>query len=304
MIYVVGHKSPDTDSVASAIVLSDYLNKKGLKSKPAINGKLNNESKFVLSLAKREKPQEITKASNKKFFLVDHGSLDQSVDGLEEEAIIGVLDHHKMSGIATDRPIFYRSEPVGSTASLVFILFSEAGIELNKSQKILLLSAIISDTLKFTSPTTTKEDEKIARFLAKETGLRLSDLAKKMFQAKSDISGMRAKDILMKDFKEFKLGKIDIGVGVHETVLTAPVQDMKKEIFEEIDKMKKSKDLIFFAVIDILKKESLLYLSSEKEKKVAQKVFKGKISKDNIMILPGVVSRKKQIIPPLSEALK
>jgi len=306
MIYVVGHKNPDTDSIVSALVFSSYLNKKKIKCQPCFIGKINRETSFVLSLINEEKISQIKKAGLKdKFYLVDHNSLEQSVPNLKKENVLGVLDHHKMSGFSTDEPIFYRSEVVGSTASLVFKLFQESGFELSKKQAFLLLAGLVSDTLKMTSPTTTLEDKRIAGILEKKSGFKINDLAQKMFKSKSDISGMKVKDIVLADFKEFTFPKGKVGFGVYETVSSDSLDGIKERIIKELTLIKKEKELDygFFGLIDIIKKQCFLYLVSENEKKISQEIFKGKYQEPEIYLMPGIVSRKKQIMPLLSKKL-
>ncbi len=305
IIYVVGHKSPDTDSMVSAMVFSDYLKKKKIKAVPAVAGKLNKESNFILSFLKEKKPCLVSSAGNKTFFLVDHGNLKESPENLKPSSLYGVLDHHKMSGISTDTSIFYRSEPLGSTATLVYKMFNEAEIKLTKKQASLLLCGIVSDTLKFNSSTTTKEDEIIARDLEKTSELKINDLSKKMFKAKSDISGMKARDIILDDYKEYDFPKAKIGFGVHETTDFSTVNEIKEELIKEMERIKKEKklDLIFFAGVDILNKNAFFYLNSFKEEEIIKKCFKGKIKEKGIMMVSGMVSRKKEMLPSLSKIL-
>ncbi len=304
-IFVIGHKNPDTDSVVSAIVFSSYLKKKKIDAIPVVAGELNKETKFVLSFLKEKTPKLLSLAGNKIFFLVDHGSLEESLDGIKKQSIYGVLDHHKMSGISTDSPIFYRAEPLGSTSSLVYKMFCESKIKLNKKEAGLLLCGIISDTLKFNSSTTTKEDKLIAKKLVSLSGLKINQLAKEMFEAKSDISKMKTKDIILRDYKEYKFSKAKIGFGVHETTNPLSVNKIKDNLIKKMGEIKKQKklDLIFFAVVDILNKNSFFYIESLKEKEIIKKSFKFKPKEDKIIIVSNIVSRKKDMIPPLSQIL-
>ena len=196
MFYICGHKNPDTDSIVSAIVMEDYFKKLGEKAKAIRVGKINRETEFVLKQNKIKSPVLIKKLSGKEVFLVDHNELEQAGDGIDKAKIIGVLDHHRIGGgISTDGPIYFRVEPVGCTSTLIFKLFQEKEILLNKKQAFLLLCAILSDTLKFNSPTTTKEDIKIAKKLSEICKQNINNLAEKMFKAKSDISGIDIKDL-------------------------------------------------------------------------------------------------------------
>ncbi len=306
MIIVIGHKSPDTDSVVSAIVYSSYLKKMRINAVPAVAGKINRETSLILKKMKERKPLSLKKAKkNDEFYLVDHNGLEQSLSGVKEENILGFVDHHQLAGTRTSQPIFCRCQPVGSTSTIIFEMFRESGFRLTRKESGLLLCGIISDTLKLTSSTTTKKDEKIARLLAKETGIKTGDLAQEMFRAKSDISGMNPKEIVIKDYKEYNFLKAKIGVGVYETTSVSAIGEIKEKIFKEISQIKKEKniDLMFFAVIDIFKKECFLYLDSSEELKIAQQAFKDKYAKKGIIKINGITSRKKQIIPPLSKIL-
>ena len=305
MIIVIGHKNPDTDTIVSAIVWAEFLNISGKKAKAYRAGELNFETKYVLTRFKQKAPALVGDLENKEVFLVDHGELKQSPEGIEKAKIIGVLDHHRLAGIATTEPTYYRCEPIGSTSSLIAKIFNETGKKINKKQASLLLSGIISDTLKFTSPTTTDEDKKIGKQLQKIAGININELANKMFESKSSLKGMSLEDILQKDYKEFEFGRQKIGIGVYETASVSAFDKMKSKIFDNLAKLKTQRkmDLIYFGVIDILKHEGFLYLIGEKEKEIAQKAFKGKIE-NNIMRVPGLVSRKKQMVPVLAKILE
>jgi manganese-dependent inorganic pyrophosphatase len=171
---------------------------------------------------------------------------------------------------------------------------------LNKKQAFLLLCAILSDTLKFNSPTTTKEDIKIGKKLSEICQQNINKLAEKMFKAKSDISGINLKDLILQDFKKYSEKNVNFGIGVCETVLPETVLEKKQEILKLLPQIKKQKklDLMFFAVVDIIKKQTYLFVDGEEEKLIAKKSFKKK-SKDDLIFLPGIVSRKKQIAPEI-----
>jgi len=198
----------------------------------------------------------------------------------------------------------YRAEPVGSTCTVIASIFKENGVKPNKQQAGLLLCGIISDTLKFTSPTTTDTDKKIAEELEKISGIKINPLAEKMFEAKSDISKMSLEEIVNADYKIFEEQNTKLGFGVYETT-NPKVFDSKKDNLVSLLTNKKTKEnlnLIFFAVVDIIKQKSFLYLIGDSEKNIAQKAFGGKIDQ-NIMVLDKIVSRKKQMIPPILKAI-
>jgi manganese-dependent inorganic pyrophosphatase len=313
-LIIIGHKNPDTDSIVTPLVLAEFLKKikkpfSGLSAFKIIKvvraGNLNKETKFVLNYFQEKKPPLIKSLTKKNVFLIDHGDYEQAARGIKEANIVGILDHHKLGGIRTQIPIFYRAEPIGSSSTIVAKMFFENNLSLDKKTAGLLLAGILSDTLKFTSPTTTKDDKEVAKVLAKASKENIDELSQKMFDAKSDISGISAEEIVATDYKEFKTAETDFAIGVHETTCPQRVLALKEDIFPALRRLKKKRkmDLLFFALIDILKKNSTFFLLGEKEKKVAQKVFKKK-EKDNLIFLPRVVSRKKQILPPLINFLE
>ncbi len=303
--FVVGHKNPDTDSVISAMIYSLYLKKMKIDAVPIILAKPNKETKFILDYFSVKSPSVISEIKAGKYHLVDHGGLEQSVPGLKEEDISSVVDHHQMVGLKTIEPIFYRAEPVGSTATLLFKMFKEKGWKLNKTESSLLLAGIISDTLYLTSKTTSKEDKDALRELNKLAKLDLKNFSDKMFEAKSDISGMSFTEVVTADYKDYDFAGKNICISVFETVSTKPFEGKEKEIIEIINKFKDKKkaDLLFFGLVDILKKKTILYCSGEEELVVAKKAFKVASKDKNTLVLPGVTSRKKELIPPLFKVL-
>ena len=308
MIYIVGHKNPDTDSIVSCLVWQNYKRKIGLKNVLAVRiGELNRETEFVLRFFGVKNLKEIKKVNKKdSIILLDHNLYQQAVEGAKEAEIIEVLDHHYLGDFQTEKPIYYRSEPVGSTSTIIAEIFKERKFKPNRKEAGLLLAGIISDTLNFTSPTTTEIDKKIAKWLNKFAKLNIKKLAEKMFSAKSDISGLSFKEIVSKDYKEFNFKNKKLAIAVWETVKTDSFFGKEKEIFSALKKLKEKNhlDLIFFALVDILKKNAYLYCLTEKEKEIAKKAFLGKEIKNNIFFLEGIVSRKKQMVPKIAAKLE
>ncbi len=304
MIYLVSHKNPDTDSIVSSLVMKGFLKRSSQEVMACRIGEVNKETAYILNYFKEKAPSLIKNVSGKKIFLIDHNEIEHGGKGMEKAEIVGILDHHRLGGIETVFPIFSRTEPLGSTSTLVFKLFKEKGLTINKKQAALLLAGIISDTLKFISPTTTDEDKKIAKELEKISGENINKLTQEMFKARFDVSGINLKDLLNKDYKEFKLGKAIVGIAVWETPSPQGILEKKTKIIERLKKIKKQRkcDLIYFGTLDIFKKECNLIVIGEEERKVAEKAF-GKKEKENIIYLPGVISRKKQIIPKLVKVL-
>jgi len=304
MISIFGHKNPDTDAIVAPIVWESFLKRKKIKAKAFRQGPLNQETKFVLKFFKVKEPPLKTKVKpNEKIILLDHNLYSQAPEGAKKADLIQVIDHHFIGDFQTKKPIYYRAEPLGSTSTIIAKIFFENGISLRKKEAGLLLAGIISDTLKFSSPTTTPEDKKIAKKLEKIAEVNINELAQKMFEAKSEIKGLSLKEIILKDFKEFEAKKAKFGIGVWETVipdsLISKAKDLKKEI--EILREEKNLDFLFFGIVDIIKKKTF-FLLSEKEKEILKKAFSGKIEED-FLVAQGIVSRKKQMVPKFLEIL-
>lgn len=300
---IIGHKNPDTDSVVSALVLAQVREKIGHKNQtPARAGELNNETKFVLKQLKVKAPKLAKDVRGKEIFLVDHNAAKESPAGREQAILRGVLDHHYLSGLETVEPIYFRCKPVGSTSTLVARLAAQNNVKLSKTQAGLLLAGILSDTLAFASPTTTREDEKRAREMQKISGLKINVFAQQMFEAKSSLAGIKISEIVGKDYKEYSFGQTKFGFGVWETVLAKPLLAKKEELKKSLAALKKKnkQDFIFFAVVDIFKNQSHWVVLGEAEKTVIEKVFKFK-EKDGVVFMPEIVSRKKQMVPSLGK---
>ncbi len=297
-ITVTGHQNSDTDSVVSAIIVSKYLIN---DSFPVVLGKISNESKFVLSKFNIEEPP-VCKQLPKSVFLVDHNEMSQSIPGISEENIVGVIDHHRLSGLKTDKPLFVRIEPLGSTSTIIYKIIKERGIDLEKKDAGMLLCALISDTLNLTSVTTTEEDREVLDQLSSISEINVDNLAKELFEAKSDFSDKSMEDLVTGDMKEFNISDKNIVIGVCETTSTTYFDNKESEVLDVLKKIKETEkyDAVFFCVIDILKEKTYLYLISETEVSVATSAFNQKIE-GSVMILPGVTSRKSQIFPPLSK---
>jgi manganese-dependent inorganic pyrophosphatase len=311
-LIVIGHKNPDTDSIAAAFALAELLNRKpkclfwfsNFKAEAGRAGSLNKETEFVFDYFQAEIPCLIKNIGRKNVFLVDHNEPGQSPAGIEKANVLGVIDHHSLGGLTTASSVFYHAEPVGSTSAIVAKMFLKNKVALDKKTAGLLLAAILSDTLQFTSPTATSEDKKTAEILAGIAKERMGELSKKMFKAKSDIEGISIQKLISQDYKEFQVGKTIFGFGVWETADPSQIEAVKERIFSALARFKKKQgtDLMFFALVDILEKKSKIFLLGEEEKLTAEKAFRKKVDGD-FLFLPGVVSRKKQMVPHLKKFL-
>lgn len=304
-IAIVGHKNPDTDSIVSAIAAQEYLIQVLKKEAVAFRaGELNNETKFVLEYFGVQKPEVIGELGQDDVIaLVDHNEAGQIATPIGFEKVEYIFDHHKLS-ISTEKPIFCRCEPLGSTSSLMAKLFAENGNMPSEKIAKLLLAGILSDTLKFTSPTTTDEDKAIADKLNVIAKLDMDSFTNDMFKAKSSLEGIGVAEIISLDYKVFEMGNKKIGIGTWETTDPDIVNKKSAEIKKQLEAKKETEGLsmIFFMVVDIIKQNCFLYVVGQEEKEVARQIFGGN-EKGDIVELAGVVSRKKQIVPPLAEYL-
>jgi len=296
-IYVVGHKSPDTDSVASAIV---YAGIKGYKA--AVSGVINPETAFVLAKFGVAAPEVLLNAEGKKLVLVDHNEAAQMVDGGEKAEIMEIIDHHKVT-IALAKPVAIRVEPVGSTATLIARIYPDE-VKANPIWAGLLLSAILSDTVIFKSPTTTEEDRNAAVTLASLCGVAdLMAYGIEMKKANSSIAGKNIADVIGADFKDFDMNGKKVGIAQTEVVDMGEVSSRRDEIIARLNELKAGGyDMVIYAATDIIEEGSEVFFAGDKA--VIEKAFGIPTETDSSVYIKGLMSRKKQIVPPLEEAYR
>ncbi|NKQ38288.1 MAG: manganese-dependent inorganic pyrophosphatase [Methanosarcinales archaeon] len=294
MIYIIGHKSPDTDSVVSAIAYSIF---KGKGYKPLIAGKLNNETNFILEKFGFDVPEICEEAIDRKFILVDHNEESQRIDGLNSDKIVEIVDHHKFN-FQNSSPIEILVKSYGSTASIVAEKFfkRDRNFGIDKNLAAILLCAILSDTVIFKSPTTTNKDKELAQKLAKIAEIdNIEKLGLLLFNKKAEIASKSAEEIVKNDFKDFLFDDRKIGVGQLELVDLQDIKRKKDEILAEMNKMidKDNYFSIILMITDIISEGSYLWVVGNRE--IILKKFKIKDGD----FLKGVFSRKKQIVPIL-----
>lgn len=291
MIYVIGHKNPDTDSVVSAIA---YAFLKGNGYKPLIAGKLNRETAFVLEKFNFEVPKTYKEDSNSEFILVDHNEQSQQVDNLLSTKIIGIIDHHKFN-FQNNTPIDILAKPYGSTASIIAEqFFNENSNCLSANLAGILLCAILSDTVIFKSPTTTTQDKELAQKLAQIAEIRdIEALGIELFNKKAEIDSKTPQEIIKNDFKDFIFDKKKIGIGQIELIDLKNIKIREKEIVTEMNRLAKKSNYfsIILIITDIINEGSYLWVAENKEY-----VFQ-KLNIKSGAFLKGVLSRKKQIVP-------
>lgn len=249
--------------------------------------------------------RRLLNSRRKQVILVDHNEKNQAVDGVEEAEVLEIIDHHRLSSIETMGPVFFRNQPVGCTATIVYQMYQEEGVEVEPVIASLLCSAIISDTLMFRSPTCTPLDEKSARKLAEIAGIDIEKLALEMFNAGSNLKGKTAEEICFLDFKQFTVNDINFGVGQISSMSAEELREIKTEVSAYLEQARKTQglDMIFFMLTNIVAESSELLCSGNgaREKMISAFDLKGN---PEMIELKDVVSRKKQLVPTLVSALQ
>jgi manganese-dependent inorganic pyrophosphatase len=303
MIKVFGHISPDTDATGTAIIWAWYLNAHtGREAKPYVLGTFNKETVFVLQRWNMPEPELLDASAGCDVAIVDTNNAQELPVDIKEANIIQIIDHHFFAGnITTKGPIDVYMKPLASTASVIFDLMDLPIEEVPENIAGIILSCILSDTLAFRSPTTTPYDKDIAERLAKKLNIDIETYSQEMFKAKSDVSDFTDLGLLHIDSKKVAVGDKNIRISVVETTDPASIIARKDGIIAAITGVlteeKDTHDILFF-VIDILKEEATVFCYNDFIKKLIETSFNVTVGSD-MEVLPGVVSRKKQIIPAL-----
>ncbi len=301
---VFGHKSPDTDSTGSPILWAWYLNEvKGGEAEAVLLGEPNTEAAFMLEKWDLPKPRIIEDvADDQPCVIVDTNNpaeLPSNINGADVQAII---DHHKLvGGLETKGPIDITVRPLACTATIMVDLMGDDAAKMPDWAKGAALTCILSDTLEFRSPTTTDHDRAVAEKLAADLGISISDYASDMFAAKSDVSAFSDAELLRMDSKEYGVGDTKFRVSVLETTAPDMVLNRKDSLMASMSDVatEDGVDQVLLFVVDILNEEATLLVPNDLVKAVAEKSFGASVSGDAV-VLPGIMSRKKQIIPNLA----
>lgn len=306
-VLVFGHKNPDTDSITAAISYTYLKRKLGMDAEAVRLGAVSNETAYALDYFGFEAPRLIDKAAPEasKVILVDHNEKQQSVDDLGDVQILEVIDHHRIANFETSDPLYYRAEPVGCTATILNKLFKEHNVEIPKDIAGLMLSALISDSLLFKSPTYTEQDRLAVEELAAIAEVDAEEYGLEMLKAGADLNGKTMEDLITLDAKEFTLeGGLKIEIAQVNAIDAAEVMANQPELEVVIEKVisEKGLGLFLFVVTDILNSDSFI-LALGKEAERASAAFNVPLV-DKTALLKGVVSRKKQIVPTLTDAYK
>ncbi|USK34763.1 manganese-dependent inorganic pyrophosphatase [Bacillus sp. F19] len=304
-VLIFGHKNPDTDTICSAIAYADLKTKLGLNAEPVRLGEINGETQFALNAFGIETPRLVETVANEVsgVILVDHNERQQSVSDIDDVRVLEVIDHHRIANFETSDPLYYRAEPVGCTATILNKMYKENGVSIPKEIAGLMLSAIISDSLLFKSPTCTEQDIAAARELADIAGVDPEIYGLDMLKAGADLSDKTVAELISLDAKEFSMGNYKVEIAQVNAVDPNDVLIHKEEIEALISAViaEKELDLFIFVVTDILINDSVA-LALGRETRAVEQAYDVKLV-DNTAVLKGVVSRKKQIVPVITDIL-
>lgn len=300
---IFGHKNPDTDSILSSIVMANLENELGNEAVPVRLGKINKETEYVFNYLQIERPEEISDIEDgQNVILVDHNECTQSANNIANANILKVVDHHTMNFVAPYQ-LYYRAEPVGCTATVLYKMYKEYDVEISKTIATLMVSSIISDTLLFKSPTCTNEDKIIAEKLANIAEIDLEVYGKELLKAGTDISEFTPEEVINIDSKLFEKGGKKFKIA---QINTADLDDVfkNKAYFETAinnEIANENLDLYVFAATDILNSNSKI-ITLGNDANIVEKAY-GVTLDDHTAILENVVSRKKQMLPKILENL-
>lgn len=300
---IFGHKNPDTDSILSSIVMANLENELGNEAVPVRLGKINKETEYVFNYLQIERPEEISDIEDgQNVILVDHNECTQSANNIANANILKVVDHHTMNFVAPYQ-LYYRAEPVGCTATVLYKMYKEHDVEISKTIATLMVSSIISDTLLFKSPTCTSEDKIIAEKLANIAEIDLDVYGKELLKAGTDISEFTPEEVINIDSKLFEKGGKKFKIA---QINTADLDDVfkNKSYFETAinnEIANENLDLYVFAATDILNSNSKI-ITLGNDANIVEKAY-GVTLDDHTALLENVVSRKKQMLPKILENL-
>jgi len=301
---VIGHMNPDADSIVSAIAVADLLSKRGMPAQPAAQANPTPDTEFILKKFGLSAPAVIDNVAGKKLWLVDYSDIAQAPKGLDEAEILGIVDHHKLGDVTTPNPLEIWTWPVGCTGTVIKAVYEFYGIEIPKGIAGGLLCAILSDTVMYKSPTCTDADKKAVEALAKIAGVSdVMALGMEMFKVKSAVEGASMKDLVFRDYKDFDMGGKKVGIGQLEVVDLSILDPVKDGLYAEIGKLKsEGRHSVFLLLTDIMKEGSEMLIVSD-DPSVVEKAFGVKAEGKSVW-LDGVLSRKKQVVPPFEKAFK
>lgn len=296
--YIFGHTNPDSDSIVGAIALAYLKNQLGEDCIPTRQGEISPETEFILNKFGGDVPELKTSYAGESVYLVDFSDLGQAPDDIMEATILGIFDHHKLGDITTSAPLECWIRPIGCSNTVIKEAYDYYGVKIPKNIAGMMLCAILSDTVIFKSPTCTKIDTKVVKELAEIAGVEdYKVLGMEMFIVKSAVAGATPRELTTRDYKEFSMGSEKLGVGQLEVVDLSVFDDLKRDLFADIKKLKDEGGLhsVILLLTDIMKEGSQLLVVSDDESKIND-AFNCKLENSQVW-LDGVLSRKKQVIP-------
>ena len=300
--YIFGHKNPDTDAITSSLVMANLERKLGNDSAIACRlGNLNKETEYVLNFAEVDAPELISNLEEgSNVILVDHNSPSESIENLDKMNILKVVDHHKIN-LETSYPLFYRAEPVGCTETFLYKVYKENHVNVDEKIAKLMISAIISDTLLLKSPTTTSEDIKAVEELSGIAGVDPETYGLEMLKAGTDLSSFSIDEILHLDAKQIDFKNVKSIVNQVNTASIPDVLEMKEDLEKAMNKIIEDEnlDLFMLLITDIVNSNSQV-IALGKDASLVEKAYGVKLE-NNTALLEGVVSRKKQVVPIMTE---
>ncbi|QYN56597.1 manganese-dependent inorganic pyrophosphatase [Lactobacillus panisapium] len=302
---IFGHQNPDTDAIGTAIAYSYLQNKLGYNTEPVALGEANDETTFALNKFGFEAPRVIKTAANEvnKVMLVDHNEPQQSVSDIDKVTVTHVVDHHRIMNFNTSSPLFYLAAPVGCTSTIMWQLYKHYNVEIPQNIAGIMLSAIISDTLLLKSPTTTDEDKKAVKALAEIADVDYEKYGLEELKAGTNIASKSEEDLIDLDAKSFDLNGKSVRVAQINVVDLPEAMERKNAFLKAMNAASASKnyDLFMLLITNVLDSDSTALVTGSDEAIAAFEKAFGKVA-DSEISLPGVVSRKKQVVPPLTEA--
>ena len=299
-IFVFGHKNPDTDSICSSVVMANLRSKLGENVEAVRLGELNKETEFAFKRFDIEPPRLIDKLEDgSNVILVDHNEFAQSAEGIENANIKMLVDHHRVADFKTSEPVYLFSEPVGCTGTILYKLYNMNGVEIDSKMASLMLSSIASDTLLFKSPTCTPDDIRAAEALEKIANVDINSYGLELLKAGTDLDDLTEEQLISLDAKEFNSGDVKFKIAQINTVSIPDVLRRQEQLEDAISKTVKDEglDLFVFAITDILNSNSELIAIGNRTD-IVEKTYK---LENNRAFAEGVVSRKKQLLPLITD---
>ncbi len=301
--YAVGHKTPDSDSICSAIALSYLKTQTGEDVQPARLGELSPETLFILDKFGFEQPElKMTFADTDGIYVVDQSDRIQGPDDIVDSTVLGIIDHHKLGDITTSTPLEIWVRPVGCTNTIIKMMYDFHGVEIPKNIAGAMMCAILSDTVIFKSPTCTTADIKCVEALAEIAGIEdYKALGMEMFTVKSSVEGTPVRDLVLRDFKDFNMSDNIVGIGQLEVIDLALFDEMKAELYADLQAVKEegNRHTVMLLLTDIMKEGSELLVVSD-DISIVEKAYNTTLVDGKVWI-DGIMSRKKQVVPPLQD---